>query len=79
MAVADLRLEGLVHDLNNVFQTIAEERGIAASDPKWGRYRDAAPQRELRSPIVSSIVENSRSPTDLAPVIENAANFAATT
>ena len=37
MAVADLRLEGLVHDLNNVFQTIAESADLLASDPKWGR------------------------------------------
>ena len=35
MAVADLTLEGLVHDLNNVFQTIAESAELLEDDPKW--------------------------------------------
>ena len=76
MAVADLRLEGLVHDLNNVFQTIAESAELLASDPKWGRLSETLHHSaNCGHRIVSSIVENSRSPTDLAPVIENAAQF----
>jgi len=35
MPVADLSLEGLVHDLNNVFQTIAESADVLGNDPKW--------------------------------------------
>ena len=35
MPVADLTLEGLVHDLNNVFQTIAESADMLGNDPKW--------------------------------------------
>ena len=37
MAVADLTLEGLVHDLYNVFLTIAESAELLGNDPKWQR------------------------------------------
>jgi hypothetical protein len=46
MAVVDLTLEGLVHDLNNVFQTISESAELLEDDPKWENWRtrcDAAP------------------------------------
>jgi len=76
MAVADLLLEGLVHDLNNVFQTIAESAELLGSDPKWQRLAHTL-QRSADSGyrIVHSILESNRSASALAPVIENAAQF----
>jgi signal transduction histidine kinase len=76
MAVADLTLEGLVHDLNNVFQTIAESAELLGSDPKWQRLAHTL-QRSADSGyrIVHSILESNRSASALAPVIENAAQF----
>jgi signal transduction histidine kinase len=76
MAVADLTLEGLVHDLNNVFQTIAESAELLARDPKWQRLALTL-QRSADSGhrIVYSLLEGNRSTTQLAPVIENAAQF----
>ena len=38
MAVADLTLEGLVHDLNNVFQTISESADLLEADPRWAEF-----------------------------------------
>ena len=76
MAVADLTLEGLVHDLNNVFQTIAESAELLGSDPKWQRLAltlQRSADRGYR--IVHSILESNRSASALAPVIENAAQF----
>src|ERR1700690_3636304 len=32
---ADLRLRGLIHDLNNVFQTLMEAADLLSSDPRW--------------------------------------------
>jgi len=32
----DLTLEGLAHDLNNVFETISEAADLLEGDPKWG-------------------------------------------
>ncbi len=76
MAVADLNLEGLIHDLNNVFQTIVESAELLGSDPKW-RKVGLTLQRSVNrgKRITHSILETNRSATDLAPVIENASQF----
>ena len=31
----DLTLAGLIHDLNNVFQTVIEAADLLSNDPKW--------------------------------------------
>ena len=76
MAVADLTLEGLVHDLNNVFQTIAESADLLEGDPRWEKLAHTL-QRSVDQGqrIVHSILESNRSATELIPVIENAAQF----
>ncbi len=76
MDVADLTLEGLVHDLNNVFQTIGESAELLDSDPKWQRLAHTLQRSVDRGQrIVHSILETNRTGADLAPVIENAAQF----
>lgn len=76
MAVADLTLEGLVHDLNNVFQTIAESAEVLENDPKWEKLAHTLQRSVDRGQrIVRSILETNRSATDFGPVIENAAQF----
>jgi signal transduction histidine kinase len=76
MAVADLTLEGLVHDLNNVFQAIAESADLLSVDPKWQRLAHTLQRSADRGHrIVESILEGNRSTTELAPIIENAAQF----
>jgi signal transduction histidine kinase len=76
MAVADLSLEGLVHDLNNVFQTIADSADVLEKDPKWERIAHTLRRSVDRGQrIVHSIVETNRSATEITPVIENAVQF----
>ena len=76
MSVADLTLEGLIHDLNNVFQTIGESAELLSNDPKWERLAHTLQRSVDRGHrIVHSILETNRSATDLAPVIENASQF----
>jgi len=76
MAVADLSLEGLVHDLNNVFQTIAESADLLRNDPKWEKLSRTLQRSVDRGQrIASSILDTNRSATELIPVIENAAQF----
>src|SRR5262249_15981226 len=76
MPVADLSLEGLVHDLNNVFQTIAESADLLRNDPKWETVPRTLQRRvDGGERIANSILENNRSATELVPVIENAAQF----
>jgi signal transduction histidine kinase len=76
MAVPDLTLEGLVHDLNNVFQTIAESAELLEDDPKWEKLAHTLQRSAGRGHrIACSILETNRSATELAPIIENASQF----
>ncbi len=76
MDVADLTLEGLVHDLNNVFQAIGESAELLEDDPKWEKLAHALQRSVDRGQrIVHSILESNRSGAELAPVIENATQF----
>jgi len=76
MDVADLTLEGLIHDLNNVFQTIGESADVLSHDPKWEKLAQTLQRSVDRGQrIAHSIVETNRSAMDLAPVIDNASQF----
>jgi len=76
MPVADLTLEGLAHDLNDIFQTIVESAELLESDPKWKRLALTLQRSADRGHrIVRSILESNRAPSALAPVIDNAAQF----
>jgi signal transduction histidine kinase len=74
--MADLSLEGLVHDLNNVFQTIAESADLLINDSKWEKLARTLQRSVDRGQrIAHSILETNRSAADLIPVIENAMQF----
>ncbi|HTW66120.1 MAG TPA: HAMP domain-containing sensor histidine kinase [Bryobacteraceae bacterium] len=76
MAVADLTLEGLVHDLNNVFQTIAESVELLEDDPKWEKLAHTLQRSADRGHrIAHSILETNRTSIELSPIIENATLF----
>jgi two-component system C4-dicarboxylate transport sensor histidine kinase DctB len=76
MAVVDLTLEGLVHDLNNVFQTIAESAELLEEDPRWEKLAHTLQRCAGRGHrIAHSILEQNRTAIDLAPIIENASQF----
>jgi signal transduction histidine kinase len=76
MAVADLTLEGLLHDLNNVFQTIAESAELLEDDPKWEKLAHTLQRCAGRGHrIANSILETNRSTTELAPIIDAASQF----
>jgi signal transduction histidine kinase len=81
MDTADITLEGLIHDLNNVFQTISEHAELLASDPKWKRVAGGLERCVERGKrIAGSIVESSRASTELAaelaPVVDRAVESA---
>lgn len=71
-----LAIEGLIHDLNNVFQTMAEGADLLSSDPKWSKVA-AALQRSIErgQRIANSIVEQKKSSEELAVVVANAMQF----
>jgi signal transduction histidine kinase len=73
----DFTLEGLLHDLNNVFQTIAEAAELMESDPQWKKLAGTLERSVDRGRrIVWSIIETSRSPAELGPVVDSAITFA---
>ena len=77
MDVSDLSPEALLHDLNNVFQTILESAGALQADPKWKKTAATLTRSANRGRrIVDSINESSRPSGDLAPVAESAIQFA---
>lgn len=73
METAALTIEGLVHDLNNVFQTMAEGADVLSSDPKWAKLA-ATLQRSIErgQRIAHSIVEQKRTSVEFSAMMDNA-------
>jgi len=76
MVDSRLSLEGLVHDLNNIFQTLGESAELLQSDPQWVKL-SLAMQRSvaLGERIVRGILETNRSGSELAPIVEGSIQF----
>jgi len=72
----DLTLMGLVHDLNNVFETIIEAADLVSTDPQWTAAA-AAIQRSVDRGrrIVGCYADQSRTGPELDVVLERAAIF----
>ena len=74
--VADLTLEGIVHDLNNVFQTIGETAELLGSDPNWAKTALTLLRSVDRGQrIVRSILDTNRSGAELAPIVDGSIQF----
>ena len=76
-AKTDLTLAGLVHDLNNVFQTISEAAELVSEDPKWEPaaaviFRGVEQGRR----IVAGIIEAERETANIDYVLDSAIHFA---
>jgi signal transduction histidine kinase len=71
-----LSLEGLVHDLNNIFQTLGDSAELLKDDDKWSKLA-LTMQRSvaLGERIVRSIIESNRSGCVLAPIVEGSIQF----
>jgi signal transduction histidine kinase len=76
MAASQLTLEGLVHDLNNVFQTISDSAEVLQSDPRWVKLA-----RKLRRSashgqrLAQSVLATKQAPVETTTVIERAIQF----
>jgi signal transduction histidine kinase len=78
MDVADLTLEGLVHDLNNVFQTIGESAELLDRDPKWQKLAHTLQRSVDRGQrIVHSILESNRTGANSLRLSKMRLSFAA--
>jgi signal transduction histidine kinase len=74
---ADLTLEGLVHDLNNVFETIAEAADLLSRDPKHVRLAGTLKRSVNRgSRMLSSFVEHTQASLEFDGILDNAVEYA---
>ncbi|MBM3812732.1 MAG: HAMP domain-containing histidine kinase [Acidimicrobiia bacterium] len=74
---ADLTLEGLVHDLNNVFETIQEAADLLAKDAKHARLAAALRRGVSRGTrILGSYLEYSQELLDFELILDTATEFA---
>lgn len=72
----DLTLAGLVHDLNNVFETISEAAELVSGDPQSRALAQAIHRSVDRGRrIVGLYVDQSRSGPEIDLVVERAATF----
>ncbi len=73
---SDLTLRGLIHDLNNVFQTILDAADLLAQDPKWASLAANIERTAERGHRLShSISEATRSTFPLNVISEIAVQF----
>jgi signal transduction histidine kinase len=73
----DLSAECLIHDLNNVFQTLLEAAELLSSDPKWEHLSGTIFHTiERGRGIVQSFNSKDRVSIDLAGVVDHAVQFA---
>lgn len=72
----ELALAGLVHDLNNVFETISEAADLILADPQWTPVAEAILRSvESGRRIVGCYAGVNRPGADLDVVVERAATF----
>ena len=76
-AAAELMREGVVHDLNNVFQTVSEAAYLLSSDPRWSSIAAMLDRSVERGRlVVQCLGEKSTSYGDLEQVVDSAIEFA---
>jgi signal transduction histidine kinase len=73
----DLGIEGLVHDLNNVFETISDAADLIEHDPKWKRVAGAIQRSVSRGQrIVGSYSASARGYQDFDAILDSSIEFA---
>ena len=73
----NLAMEGLIHDLNNVFQTIGESAELLRSDVKWRKVASTLQRCAVHGQrLANSILDGQRASIDPLTVVESAMQFA---
>ena len=73
----DLTIECLVHDLNNVFQTLIEAADLLSTDPKWEPLAGTLFRTVERGRgIVQSLNGTAHAPIDVTEMVTGAIQFA---
>jgi signal transduction histidine kinase len=73
---SDLTLPCLVHDLNNVFQTLVEAADLLSSDPRWAALSAAIVRSVERGKNLTASIQNvEQGAATLETVVANAISF----
>jgi signal transduction histidine kinase len=73
----DLTIRGLVHDLNNVFQTIQDSADLLSDDPRWSKVAGALHRSsEHGLHLLRSVLEASEATFDFAAIAASSVQFA---
>ena len=76
-AAVDPALEGVAHDLSNVFQTIEDAARLLSADPKWNSISAILGRSVERGRrITRSLEQNSATPADVEQAVASAVDFA---
>ncbi|MCC6539515.1 MAG: HAMP domain-containing histidine kinase [Bryobacterales bacterium] len=77
VAASDLSLDGLVHDLNNIFENLLQTSELLARDPKYAKAA-ASLQRNITQGqrILTSYFEQSQASLELETILDQATDFA---
>ena len=72
----DLALAGLVHDLNNIFETIQEAADLIGADAKYGKLAATLRRSANRgSRMLNSYIESSMAMLEFEAILESAVEF----
>src|SRR5579883_814411 len=72
----DLTLPGLVHDLNNVFQTLVEAADLLSTDPRWNTLSAAIVRSVERGKnLTASILSAEENPALFENILNQAISF----
>ncbi|MBM3796862.1 MAG: HAMP domain-containing histidine kinase [Acidobacteria bacterium] len=77
VAASDLSLDGLVHDLNNIFENLLQTSELLARDAKYAKAA-ASLQRNITQGqrILTSYFEQSQASLELETILDQATDFA---
>jgi signal transduction histidine kinase len=71
----DLTLAGLIHDLNNVFQTVVEAADLLSADPKWVNLSNTLIRAVERGQGITGSLDDSTRFTDFETILDRAIQF----
>jgi signal transduction histidine kinase len=72
----DLTVSGLIHDLNNVFQTLVDAADLLSADPRWSPISAALLRSVERGKNIANSLQEGGTGASFAEILNNAITFA---